>query len=191
MGSEMCIRGRTGGEDAETCRRQLRSSVHHRQERRAPSETRLHVSPILSRWGPDALSCGVMQVYFLRGILVALMLALVSVARPAGADAKADCAKAYEASQEQRSSGKLLAAKESLVTCSQAACPSFIKKDCSKWLSDVEGSIPTVVFSARFGSEELSDVKVSVGDKVLAETCLLYTSPSPRDRTRSRMPSSA
>ena len=28
------------------------------------------------------------------------------------------------------------------------------------------------------------------GDRVLA-TCLLYTSPSPRDRTRSRMPSSA
>ena len=27
------------------------------------------------------------------------------------------------------------------------------------------------------------------GDKVIA--CLLYTSPSPRDRTRSRMPSSA
>ena len=26
---------------------------------------------------------------------------------------------------------------------------------------------------------------------VLATTCLLYTSPSPRDRTRSRMPSSA
>ena len=26
---------------------------------------------------------------------------------------------------------------------------------------------------------------------VLANTCLLYTSPSPRDRTRSRMPSSA
>ena len=26
---------------------------------------------------------------------------------------------------------------------------------------------------------------------VQTETCLLYTSPSPRDRTRSRMPSSA
>eukprot|EP00656_Telonema_subtile_P016779 TRINITY_DN18895_c0_g2_i1.p2 TRINITY_DN18895_c0_g2~~TRINITY_DN18895_c0_g2_i1.p2 ORF type:complete len:108 (-),score=10.58 TRINITY_DN18895_c0_g2_i1:44-367(-) len=26
---------------------------------------------------------------------------------------------------------------------------------------------------------------------VVAQTCLLYTSPSPRDRTRSRMPSSA
>ena len=33
----------------------------------------------------------------------------------------------------------------------------------------------------------------SVGDKVVAQGagCLLYTSPSPRDRTRSRMPSSA
>ena len=29
----------------------------------------------------------------------------------------------------------------------------------------------------------------SVGDTI--ESCLLYTSPSPRDRTRSRMPSSA
>ena len=35
---------------------------------------------------------------------------------------------------------------------------------------------------------------VSLGSTVLAvgvSTCLLYTSPSPRDRTRSRMPSSA
>ena len=27
--------------------------------------------------------------------------------------------------------------------------------------------------------------------KAMAKNCLLYTSPSPRDRTRSRMPSSA
>ena len=31
----------------------------------------------------------------------------------------------------------------------------------------------------------------SAGAEVLAYPCLLYTSPSPRDRTRSRMPSSA
>ena len=36
-------------------------------------------------------------------------------------------------------------------------------------------------------------VVVESGDprEVLANPCLLYTSPSPRDRTRSRMPSSA
>jgi len=35
--------------------------------------------------------------------------------------------------------------------------------------------------------------RVSVQDEVVAQelSCLLYTSPSPRDRTRSRMPSSA
>ncbi len=100
----------------------------------------------------------------------AVALAAVSLPRPAFADTKADCAKAYEASQEQRSGGKLRAARESLVTCSQTACPAFIKKDCAKWLSEVEGAIPTVVFSAKAGSEDLSDVKVSLGDQTLAES---------------------
>ena len=42
--------------------------------------------------------------------------------------------------------------------------------------------------------EELADqlaVPVEFLSLPLIETCLLYTSPSPRDRTRSRMPSSA
>ena len=40
--------------------------------------------------------------------------------------------------------------------------------------------------------EELADPSVAVVDVGhLHEPCLLYTSPSPRDRTRSRMPSSA
>ena len=41
---------------------------------------------------------------------------------------------------------------------------------------------------------DLSPVGVTAGGmatKVMEEGCLLYTSPSPRDRTRSRMPSSA
>jgi len=104
-----------------------------------------------------------------RGPALATLVALVSLSVPALADTKAECAKAYEASQEQRSSGKLRAARESLVTCSQSACPAFIKKDCAKWLSEVEASIPTVVFSAKAGNEDLSDVKVTLGDQTLAE----------------------
>ena len=41
---------------------------------------------------------------------------------------------------------------------------------------------------------ELAFLREIIGDKrivCLGEDCLLYTSPSPRDRTRSRMPSSA
>ena len=37
----------------------------------------------------------------------------------------------------------------------------------------------------------LSDYKTSQINKMNGIGCLLYTSPSPRDRTRSRMPSSA
>ena len=37
---------------------------------------------------------------------------------------------------------------------------------------------------------ELREHRIDSANSML-ETCLLYTSPSPRDRTRSRMPSSA
>ena len=39
------------------------------------------------------------------------------------------------------------------------------------------------------GWQEGRKVDISIAEKYYA--CLLYTSPSPRDRTRSRMPSSA
>ena len=38
------------------------------------------------------------------------------------------------------------------------------------------------------GSDQITDVKCSIYD---VDGCLLYTSPSPRDRQKSRMPSSA
>ena len=38
---------------------------------------------------------------------------------------------------------------------------------------------------------EVLEILVELGFKPLANPCLLYTSPSPRDATLSRMPSSA
>ena len=38
--------------------------------------------------------------------------------------------------------------------------------------------------------EDRTDLTVSIGEEMTA-VCLLYTSPSPRDRQKSRMPSSA
>ena len=48
--------------------------------------------------------------------------------------------------------------------------------------------------AARTGSTEVivvGSVTKGLAGEQLSEICLLYTSPSPRDRTRSRMPSSA
>ena len=41
------------------------------------------------------------------------------------------------------------------------------------------------------GSAELRQAELQTASYTETETCLLYTSPSPRDRTRYRMPSSA
>ena len=56
----------------------------------------------------------------------------------------------------------------------------FLPKDVG-WL--------TARYSANTATEELTDKNLE--QYASLDTCLLYTSPSPRDRTRSRMPSSA
>ena len=71
---------------------------------------------------------------------------------------------------------------DSIVTLSQENDISIIKLDDGK--------------ANAFSYDMLSQVnellaKVPRDSGALVITCLLYTSPSPRDRTRSRMPSSA
>ena len=46
-------------------------------------------------------------------------------------------------------------------------------------------------FPSHMGAETDKQGRPALGADNKAMTCLLYTSPSPRDRTRSRMPSSA
>ncbi len=106
----------------------------------------------------------------IRLFVIAIAVAVFGVSLPVGADQKAECAAAYEASQEQRASGKLRDARKSLVACSQAGCKDFIKKDCTKWLAEVDSAMPTVVFGAKAGDSDLTDVKVKLGDEVLAES---------------------
>ena len=57
--------------------------------------------------------------------------------------------------------------------------PSFVS-------AQTEGVMPFP--SAGFQSGVIDEVQ---GSTIRIDGCLLYTSPSPRDRTRSRMPSSA
>ena len=50
--------------------------------------------------------------------------------------------------------------------------------------------IPSKVFSG-FATKSRTILKIDISENEGVFNCLLYTSPSPRDRTRSRMPSSA
>jgi hypothetical protein len=86
---------------------------------------------------------------------------------PAPPPPEADvCTTSYEGAQElmrpNRSESKLLLARESLRTCLRSNCKSWIVADCSKWLSEVETRIPSVVFSAKNTTgRDLSDVSVT------------------------------
>ena len=48
-----------------------------------------------------------------------------------------------------------------------------------------------IKFSGSTGYLSSKEVRLPIISKELDDTCLLYTSPSPRDMRRSRMPSSA
>lgn len=97
----------------------------------------------------------------------ALSSAHAGIAR---ADTKAECSAAYEKSQELKTATKLRQAREQLLVCAQSECPDFIKRDCSKWLGEVDATLPTVVFSAKAGGKDITDVKVMAGGEVLAES---------------------
>lgn len=80
----------------------------------------------------------------------------------------AECANAYEQGQEQRKSGKLVSARSTLQLCARDECPDFIRSDCANWYGEVQNEVPTLVFAARSQGRDLSDVRVSVGERVLS-----------------------
>ena len=80
-----------------------------------------------------------------------------------------ECARAYENSQEQRGAGAIFSARLELQRCRRDDCPAFIRSDCSRWSNEVEAQQPTVIFSAKRGSQPLTEVRVTIGDRVLVE----------------------
>ena len=67
----------------------------------------------------------------------------------------------------------------------------FLVEHMARWQGKAEPTFedPMVaIFAANHG---VTDQGVSAFPRDVTKHCLLYTSPSPRDRTRSRMPSSA
>ena len=68
-------------------------------------------------------------------------------------------------------------------------CSLKVKKGTITGIIGPNGSGKTTLFNLIAGNLKTSSGSVTFGQENI--TCLLYTSPSPRDRSLSRMPSSA
>ncbi|MBX3187790.1 MAG: hypothetical protein KF819_12275 [Labilithrix sp.] len=73
------------------------------------------------------------------------------------------CIDAAETGQQLRSSGRLVAARRAFGACTAPDCPAAIRRDCARWIEDVDAAIPTI--SVRLEDEngrEVSEGKVLI-----------------------------
>lgn len=59
------------------------------------------------------------------------------------------CLEAYDSGQRERQAGHLRAARDRFRTCADAGCPSVVRGDCTTWLAEAEGDLPTLAVSVR------------------------------------------
>lgn len=108
-----------------------------------------------------------------RALRVALLacVALTGSAAPrvARAEPKLDCPSASEEGQRLRDKNKYLDARAMFRACSQTSCPGIVRKDCAKWLAELDESQPTVVIAAQDAAgTDLSAVRVKVDEREVA-----------------------
>jgi len=94
--------------------------------------------------------------------------ALVLATTAASAE-KLDCPTASEEAQRLRDKNRYLEARELLRRCSQQSCPAIVRKDCAKWLVEIDESMPTIVIAAQDGAgADLAEVNVQLDGDVIA-----------------------
>jgi hypothetical protein len=96
-------------------------------------------------------------------LAVTVAIALLLTGRVVHAAAN-ECADKAEHAQDLRRAGRLIAARDELIACGAASCPTVVRHDCLTWLADVDVSLPTVIVRAR--DEQQNDL---LGLRVLVD----------------------
>jgi hypothetical protein len=79
---------------------------------------------------------------------------------PPGADA---CVRLSERGLAARDKGLLREARGHFISCAADSCPKALRVDCSRWLDELEATLPSIVAGSREeGGIDLFDVKVYV-----------------------------
>lgn len=78
------------------------------------------------------------------------------------------CIAAHESGQEKRLAGRLLDARKALSQCAAKQCPREIATQCTQWLMELRGEIPSVVLVVRDQQgRDRSDARVLLDGKDL------------------------
>lgn len=79
------------------------------------------------------------------------------------------CVAASTQGQIDRDEGRLLAAREQLLSCTRELCPAIVRRSCADWLTELAERIPSVVVRVQeAGKDELPEVSVTLDDRPLA-----------------------
>jgi hypothetical protein len=102
---------------------------------------------------------------------LATVLAIDLLAVSAGATINKDqCVDANTLGQSLKLDGKLVAAREQFVTCSDPHCPGLIRDDCARRLRDLDRVQPTIIFQVVGAAADVAGtVQVSVDGRPLAD----------------------
>jgi hypothetical protein len=100
---------------------------------------------------------------------LALLLGGLMAGDARAADDKEVCVRAVEHAQNVRLDGKLREAREGFMTCARAVCPDAIRQDCTRWVTEVDASLPSIVFEAVWADgHDVTGMTVSLDGKPLA-----------------------
>lgn len=75
------------------------------------------------------------------------MLAARHAAAQAPVKSPAECVAATERGQAKRDEGQLVASRAEFLACGGDACPAVVRRECVRWLAEVDARIPSLVVS--------------------------------------------
>lgn len=103
-------------------------------------------------------------------LLTCVALAASVAPRVARADEPAlDCPTSSEEGQRLRDKNKYVDARAMFRACSQPTCPAIVRRDCAKWLAEVDETQPSVVIAAQDASgADLAAVRVKLDERQVA-----------------------
>jgi hypothetical protein len=103
-------------------------------------------------------------------VAIGCLFVLLTKAADADNTNLVSCARAAEEGQAARDAKAFRVAREKLLQCAAAECPTAIRGDCLGWLDAVERAIPSAVFFADAGAgRDVTNVRVFIDDVLAAE----------------------